>query len=150
MGNFFECEFMVSDLVNIIMFKLYRVSQISHNWYMQMILIRFLQCYQSAFTFNHIFLQMGMQIHLPILLFVFTKSHVFNRIMPELKSELVMSKWRLTLQCFAGFWRDPLNCKWIYFICKAIVNLQWFRHIWTNLQGAEPARCRFAISFELR
>ena len=63
---------------------------------------------------------------------------------------LVMSKWRLTLQCFAGFWRDPLNCKWIYFICKAIVNLQWFRHIWTNLQGAEPARCRFAISFELR
>jgi len=55
MGNFFECEFMVSDLVNIIMFKLYRVSKISHNWYMQMILIRFFQCYQSAFTFNHIF-----------------------------------------------------------------------------------------------
>ena len=46
---------MVSDLVNIIMFKLYRVSKISHNWYMQMILIRFLQCYQSAFTLNHIF-----------------------------------------------------------------------------------------------
>ena len=43
---------MVSDLVNIIMFQLYRVSNISHNWYMQnaVILIRFLQCYQSACT----------------------------------------------------------------------------------------------------